>query len=104
MGSAKSLVHLVRSPQIQTDKPPVLFLLHGIGSNEYDLFGLAQILDPRWQVISVRAPLTLQPDSYAWFEVQFTGQGPVANMRQALQSGHMMVDFMNEATAAYGGD
>ena len=72
-----SLVHLVCEPIVKADTPPLLLLLHGVGSNEDDLFGLAPYLDERFLIISVRAPNTLGPGSYAWFDVDFTPQGPV---------------------------
>ena len=66
------LVHLVRQPIIEAGTPPLLLLLHGVGSNEHDLFELAPFLDKRFLIISVRAPNTLGAGSYAWFEVNFT--------------------------------
>ncbi len=43
-----SLVHLVREPIVEVRNPPLLLLLHGVGSNEYDLFGLAPYMDSTW--------------------------------------------------------
>ncbi len=54
-----SLVHLVREPIVEVRNPPLLLLLHGVGSNEYDLFGLAPYLDERFLIISVRAQIRL---------------------------------------------
>ena len=98
------LVHLVRQPIIEADTPPLLLLLHGIGSNEYDLYELAPFLDKRFQIISVRAPITLGPGSYAWFEVDFTPQGPAINPIQVETSLKTLVTFIKEAITAYGAD
>ena len=98
------LVHLVRQPIIDADTPPLLLLLHGIGSNEYDLYGLAPFLDMRFLIISVRAPITLGPGSYAWFEVDFTPQGPAINPKQVETSLKTLVTFIKEAITAYGAD
>ena len=46
----------------------LLVLLHGIGSDEQDLFGLAGYLPPRFTLASLRAPLAYGPMGYAWFE------------------------------------
>src|SRR5579885_1965360 len=71
-----SLVHLVRPPQTEVaGKPPLLIQLHGIGSNEYDLFEFADLLDPRFVVLSARAPLVLGLGSFAWFHVDYLPQG-----------------------------
>ncbi len=98
------LVHLVRQPIIEADTPPLLLLLHGIGSNEHDLYGLAPFLDKRFLIISVRAPNTLGPGSYAWFEADFTPQGPVINPEQAEASRITLITFLKEAITAYGAD
>jgi phospholipase/carboxylesterase len=98
------LVHLVRQPIIEADTPPLLLLLHGIGSNEHDLYGLAPFLDKRFLIISVRAPNTLGPGSYAWFEVDFTPQGPVINPKQEEASRETLISFLKEAITAYGAD
>src|SRR5215467_12577982 len=98
------LVHLVRQPTIEAVAPPLLLLLHGIGSNEHDLYGLAPFLDKRFLIISVRAPITLEPGSYAWFEVDFTPQGSVINPEQAEASLKTLITFLQEAITAYNAD
>jgi phospholipase/carboxylesterase len=99
-----SLVHLVRQPLVEADTPPLLLLLHGVGSNEHDLFGLAPYLDERFLSISVRAPNTLGLGSYAWFDVDFTPQGPVIDPAQAEASRKALINFIGEAIMAYGAD
>ena len=99
-----SLVHLVRQPIVKAEAPPLLLLLHGVGSNEDDLFGLAPYLDERFLIISVRAPNTLGPGSYAWFDVDFTPQGPVIDPAQAEASREALIDFIGEAITAYSVD
>ena len=49
-----------------------------------------------------RAPNTRAPGSYAWFDVQFTPQGPVINPEQAEASRRLLLRFIGEAVAAYG--
>ncbi len=99
-----SLVHLVHEPKVEASTPPLLLLLHGIGSNEHDLYGLAPFLDRRFLIISARAPNTLGPGSYAWFEADFTPHGPVINPEQAEASRKTLITFLHEATTAYGAD
>jgi len=81
-----------------------LLLLHGIGSNEHDLYGLAPFLDKRFLIISLRAPNTLGPGSYTWFEADFTPQGPVINPEQAEASRKTLITFLKEAVTAYDAD
>lgn len=98
------LVHLVRQPITEAGTPPLLLLLHGVGSNEHDLYELAPFLDKRFLIISVRAPNTLGAGSYAWFEVDFTPQGPVINPQQAEASRKTLITFLQEAITAYSAD
>jgi phospholipase/carboxylesterase len=98
------LVHLVRKPVTEARTPPLLLLLHGVGSNEHDLYELAPFLDKRFLIISVRAPNTLGAGSYAWFEVDFTSQGPIINPEQAEASRKTLITFLQEAITIYGAD
>jgi phospholipase/carboxylesterase len=96
------LVHLVWPPRTDFGgKPPLLIQLHGIGSNERDLFQFAELLDPRFLVLSVRAPLTLGPDSFAWFHVDFLPQGYVINAQELRASHETLLRFIGEAVEAY---
>jgi len=56
-------------------RPWLLVLMHGVGSNERDLFGLTAHVPPNCHVLSLRAPHVLGPGSYAWFEFGITPGG-----------------------------
>lgn len=84
--------------------PPLLLLLHGIGSNEEDLFGLAPYLDERFLIVSARAPVTLAYGGYGWFQIDFTPRGMVADVEQAKQSLAMLPRFVDELVETYGAD
>ncbi|RZI94608.1 MAG: phospholipase [Variovorax sp.] len=58
-----------------TAEPWLLVLMHGVGSNEGDLFGLAHLMPPQFHVVSLRAPNVLAPDAYAWFEFHVAADG-----------------------------
>jgi phospholipase/carboxylesterase len=100
-----SLKHLFQPPRRLSDSaPPLLLLLHGYGSNERDLVGLAPYLDPRFQIVSARAPHPLMQDGFAWFEISWTATDIVIDFQQAEQSRTLLLRFIAEALAAYGGD
>lgn len=100
-----SLVHLIREPAARASgPPPLLLLLHGVGSHEGDLIGLAPYVDPRFFVVSARAPITLAPGAYAWFHVEFTAAGPVIVPEEAESSRVAVIAFIGEAVRAYGLD
>lgn len=48
--------------------PWLLVLMHGVGSNEQDLFGLAPQIPEHFHVLSLRAPFRMGPGSFAWFD------------------------------------
>jgi len=83
---------------------PLLLLLHGVGSNEHDLVQLAPYLDPRFFVVSARAPITLAPGMYAWFEVQLDPVRPIINPQQAESSREKLLTFIDKAIETYGID
>ncbi len=100
-----SLTHLAREPERggQT-APPLLLLLHGIGSNEEDLFALAPYLDERFLVVSARAPVPLDYGGYGWFRIDFTPRGMVADVEQAKKSLALLSAFVDELVETYGAD
>lgn len=77
-------------------KPPLLILLHGIGSHEEDLFSFAHLADERFFVVSARAPFVLPYNGFAWFELGFTPQGMTANFEQAEESRQTLLKFIDE--------
>lgn len=62
-----SLIHLHRPADKAVDQPWLLVLMHGVGSNEQNLFGLAPHVPANFHVLSLRAPNIVGPSSYAWF-------------------------------------
>ena len=101
MKHSLSLIHLVRQPPAATERPPLLVLLHGYGSNEHDLFGLVPYLDQRFFVVSVRAPYTIMPGGYGWFELNFAPNELRFNPLQAETSRQQLIQFIDEAIHAY---
>lgn len=88
------LYYLVRQPVVKTNRPPLLILLHGYGSNETDLFSLAERLPPEFMVVAARGPYTLSENSFAWYHVDFSTGAPVANKVEEEQSRKLLCDFI----------
>lgn len=63
-----SLIHEVIQPA-GAGPHPALLLLHGRGADEHDLLPLGQSFDPRFLVISARAPLE-RYGGYHWYDLQ----------------------------------
>ena len=68
------LDYRVKRPSKESDTSPVLFLLHGYGSHEEDLFSFANYLPEEYLIISLRAPLSLSFGGYAWYSIHFNEQ------------------------------
>jgi len=100
-----SLEHLIRPSSLSSGKPPVLFLFHGYGSNEEDLFSFAPELPKELCIIAARAPYTLEPFGYAWYAINFDAeQGKWSDLDQARKSRDLILNFIDEACKAYGLD
>jgi phospholipase/carboxylesterase len=69
--SNQILEYLYQAPSETTDNPPVLFLIHGYGSYEGDLFSFAKYLPKQYHIIALRAPIVLGEGSYAWYTITF---------------------------------
>lgn len=69
------LHHLYKPADNAAKKPWLLVLMHGVGSNEQDLFGLADFVPPNFHVLSLRAPYTMASHMYAWFHFGINPDG-----------------------------
>lgn len=97
-----SLVYRIRKSRVASvhDTTPLLILLHGFGSNEEDLLGLSPYLDDRFTIVSIRAPYTLGPGSYAWYAVEFRPDGLGLDLEQAEGSRKRLIQFISELAPA----
>lgn len=99
-----TLHYLVREAKTGTINPPLLMLMHGVGSNEQDMFAFAEHLPDNFLILSVRGPLTMGPNSFAWFQVDFTTGVPVINHEQAENSRTIIIQFIESLKARYSFD
>lgn len=99
-----SLRYVVRAPRKESEHPPLLLMLHGYGSNEEDLFPLADAFPPEFLVISARAPLTLSEGQYAWFHLNFAGGKVVHDEKQAETSRLVLKGFIDEVIKEFAVD
>jgi len=98
-----SLAHLVQFAAATQDAErgvrfPTVLAIHGRGSNEEDLIGLAPHLPQGLLWISPRAPLLLGPNSYEWYRVRVIGRPDPEQVTSALET----IDrFIEESISAY---
>ena len=97
-----SLEYLQRPSSLTAGKIPVIFMFHGYGSNEEDLFSFAAELPKELMVISVQAPYSLEPFGHAWYAINFDAEyGKWSDDNQAIQSREKIVAFIDEAIEAH---
>jgi len=91
-----SLTYLHRLPKTKSqNKPPLLLLIHGYGSNEADLFSFADHLPDEFLVVSVRAPQTLGYQSYAWYSINFNDtKGNYSDIPEAIIAKEKIMTFL----------
>lgn len=99
-----SLTYVVRSSNKSNIKTPLLVLLHGYGSNENDLFGMASSVPDNWNVISVRGPYKLAENSFRWYDVKMDNGKIRINVEEEEKSRKKLVDLISVLTNKYNVD
>ena len=102
--STLSLSCLIKKPKEGVTYPPLALLLHGYGSNEADLFSLAEKLPPEFLVISARAPYTLSLGQYAWFALDYSSGAAVHDSMQAEESRLLLRQFIDQVVSEFNVD
>jgi phospholipase/carboxylesterase len=102
-GNQLLLSYQIKEPKIknETNGNPLVLLLHGVGSNENDLFRFRHQFPEDFYVVSARAPYQLGKDLYAWYAVDFSTGKPVYNKEQAIKSRLLIVQFINQLLEKY---
>ncbi|OCK51090.1 phospholipase [Chryseobacterium sp. CBo1] len=81
-----NLDYIVREPENITPDTSILFMLHGYGSNEQDLFSFRESLPEDWIIVSFRAPKTTQFEGYSWYDIDFNNPEKFIDIDQAKES------------------
>lgn len=97
-----SLHHIIKESSLKNQKVPALFMFHGYGSNEQDLFSFASELPQEFTIISVRAPYSMGGFANAWYAINFDSvQGKFSDNVQAVNSRDKIIKFIEEAISDY---
>lgn len=98
------LVHRSIAPRAPSARPPLLVLLHGIGADEEDLLPLAPHVDPRFHVVSVRAPHEAEPMGHRWYAIDWAATPPRGDPAEIAASRDLLARFLRESPATFGTD
>ncbi|MBB4805869.1 phospholipase/carboxylesterase [Chryseobacterium defluvii] len=97
-----NLDYIIREPKNITSKTPVLFMLHGYGSNEQDLFSFRETLPSDWLIISYRAPRDTQFEGYSWYDIDFSNPENFVDVPQAKESLQAILESILSVINHYG--
>ena len=90
--SNQILEYLHQAPIETSENSPILFLIHGYGSYEGDLFSFAQYLPKNYHIIALRAPIVLAEGSYAWYTITFNeDMNKWSNDEEGIQSRDLII-------------
>ncbi len=96
-----ALEYLIKEPKVKSTKQKAIILLHGVGSNELDLFSLAGQLPADAYVIAARGQYILGEARYAWYNVDFSTGKPLINAEQEAASREVIRAFINQIKRKY---
>lgn len=96
------LKYLVREPENITENTPIIFLLHGYGSNEQDLFSFTPELPKDWIVVSFRAPRNTPYEGFCWYDIDFSSAERFIDVEQAEESLSAILVKITEIKKFYG--
>ena len=100
-----SLEHNYKDPINNTEKSPVIIMLHGYGSDENDLFSFASELPDNYTIISLKAPYAMQPYGNAWYAIHFDNvDGKWSDDKQAIESRELVLKCIDEIISVYNVD
>src|SRR5436853_5595479 len=94
MSTGGGLIHRTVGARVGQPPHPALLLLHGRGSHELDLLGLAPELDKRFFVVSARAPHAWM-GGYRWYDGD--GADPQASLQESIERLDNFVRSLGEA-------
>ena len=102
MKQTLSLEHNYKAAANPSEASPVIIMLHGYGSDENDLFSFASELPENYTIISLKAPIAMQPYGNAWYNIHFdNAEGKFSDNEEAIKSRDLILKCINEITEKY---
>lgn len=96
------LEHNFRAAKNSSEKAPVIIMLHGFGSDENDLFSFANELPEKYAIVSLKAPIKMQPYGNAWYNIYFDdSQGKFSDDEQAIASIELISKCIDQVVEKY---
>jgi phospholipase/carboxylesterase len=96
------LEHNYKAPKTLSENAPAIIMLHGFGSDDFDLFSFSSELPDQFHIISLKAPIPIQPYGNAWYQIFFDAEnGKFNDDEQAIASRDLIAHCIDEIVSAY---
>ena len=96
------LPYEIKQPKTGTSDSPLLILLHGYGSHEKDLFSFANQLDERLTIVCPQAPVPLQKNRYAWYDLDLNSSTSRYKFSDVQKARENITRFIQQIQQKYG--
>jgi phospholipase/carboxylesterase len=90
--------------QKEGELPPVLVVLHGYGTNEYDLLPIAEQIGGEFLIISLQAPIELHNGGHSWYDLLQTPSGIIPDDMTRHDSEEQLLASLPRIIESEGGD
>lgn len=92
--------YVIHIPQQYNHNTILIILLHGYGSNEYDLFSLKKEFPNSMLVVSIQGPIFLENNHFGWYEFDLLNNKN-SNIEQAKYSKLLIIQLINQLSKKY---
>jgi phospholipase/carboxylesterase len=97
------MIYVTRHPH-DAENPPVLVVLHGYGTDEYDLLPIAEQIGGQFLIISLQAPIELHNGGHSWYDLLQTPSGIIPDDMTRHDSEEMLLMDLPRIIEREGGD
>ena len=86
------------------EKPAVLVVLHGYGTDEHDLLPIAEQIAPEFLIINLQGPIERPNGGHAWYDLLQTPTGIIPDDPTRHESEELLLASLHTIIAREGGD
>ena len=97
----KPLKYSISLPEINQSNMPVLFLMHGYGSNEKQFNELIEVLGNKYLIVSMRAPFKFMVVTNRWYEYGISDGDTLSNQAQIDVSTNRIIKTIEHIKGKY---
>ena len=97
----ETLKYSIKFPEITQSNMPVLFLMHGYGSNEKQFNKLIEELNNKYLIVSMRAPFNFMVIKNRWYEYSIFDGDTLSNQAQIDVSTNRIIKTIEHIKEEY---